>query len=674
MTYFGKAACLATVILVSQGVAVLALAEQVQTKSAEQEQAVRLKAELIEVRAVVTDRRGRHVGDLTKEDFELLENGRSQEIAFFSVERIESKSERAIEPSRAEAGRIRLVEPPARVIVLFVDTLHLSFSSLVRAREALRKFVKEQISESDLVAVVATGRTLGLVGEFTQNRHVLLYAIDRLTLWEQGLYTGKYTPYLAAMVDRGDRDALRLASQIVAAEEGVADLDYVRIKARVILSEAAWRRKATLSVLEAVAERMAEMPGQRMLVLISDGFTLMDIGGSFATDELNRAISRAVRSGVTIYSLYGRGLEPNQCYGQEELENGLNALASDTGGQAFFHTNDLNIALERVLDDNRTYYVLGYYPPEGRDTRFRRITVRVKNRPDYSVRVPKGYLPLAIKKEPAAKNPPQQLFQAIAAPLRVTTLGVAVSAEFLEREADDAQVSLFVHLDGNNLHYVEHNGRFRLEVEMVAVIYDNQGKPVRTLANNVNVLMRPGHLEQARQDIYHFAQRVALKPGLYSVRVGIREPSTERIGTAMAWVEVPDLKRRRLTLSGLFVAEWEPQGKLLLPGINSVLGQPIRRIRKGNGIVYYLMIYNASASPEDLKMQVEIFNGQDRLYGSEWMPVSRRMIGRNKRGIEVGERIVIENMQPGIYELRVAIEDPKSKQIAHRAMVFEAGL
>lgn len=675
VTYFGKAACLATVILVSQGVAVLALTEQVRTKWAEQEQAVRLKTELIEVRAVVTDRRGRHVGDLTKEDFELLENGRPQEIAFFSVERIESKSERAIEPSRAEADRIRLAEPPARVIVLFVDTLHLSFSSLVRARQALRKFLEEQIGESDLVAVVATGRTLGLVGEFTRNRHVLLYAIDRLTLWEQGAYASKYTPYLAARVVRGDQEALRLASGIVAAEEGVADPSYVRSKARVILSEAAWRRKATLSMLEAVAERMAEMPGQRILVLISDGFTLMDIGGWFATDELNRAISRAVRSGVTIYSLYGRGLEPNQCYGQEELENGLNALASDTGGQAFFHTNDLNMALEQVLEDNRIYYVLGYYPPEGRDARFRRITVRVKNRPDYSVRAPRGYLPLKpLKKEPAAKSPRQQLFQAIAAPLRVTTLGVAVSAEFLEREADDAQVLLYVHLDGNNLHYVEHNGRFRFEVEMVAVIYDNQGKPVRTLANNVNVLIRPGHLEQAKQDIYHFAQRVALKPGLYSVRVGIREPSTERIGTAVAWVEVPDLKRRRLTLSSLFVAEWEPQGKLLLPGVNSVLGQSIRRIRRGNSLVYYLMIYNASASPEDLKMQVEIFNGQDRIYGSEWMPVSRRMIGRNKRGIEVGERIVIENMQPGIYELRVTIEDPKSKQIAHRAMVFEVGL
>lgn len=674
VTYFSRGTCLFLVVLiwVSYGVAVPASTEAVQTKSAEQEQAVRLKAELIEVRAVVTDERGRIVGDLKKEDFELLENGRPQEIAFFSVERIESTSPRAIESGRAEADRLRPAAPPTRVIVLFVDTLHLSFPSLVRARQALRRFILEQTSESDLVAVVASGGGVGLVGNFTQNRRLLLYAIDRLTFWGQGLYSSKYTPYLAAMVDRGDRQALQLASGIVAAEERVADPEYVRNRARMILSEAAWRRKAALSTLEAVAEQMAEMPGQRMIVLISDGFTLMGPGGSPATEEINRAISRAVRSGVTIYSLSARGLEPDRSYGQEELENGLNALASDTGGLAFFNTNDLNMALQRVLDDTRIYYVLGYYPPANKETQFRRITVRVKGRPEYSVRVPKGYLPVATKKEPPPKSPRQRLFQAVAAPLPLAGLGVAASAGFLEGEDDNAQVSLLVHLDRNTLNAVRHNGRSRFEIEVVAVIYDNQGKPVKTLAYDVNILVRPERLEQAGQNIYHFVHRVALKPGLYQVRVGIREPSTERIGTATAWVEVPDLKRKRMTLSSLFLAEWESGRELLPPSeLNSVLGRSLRRVRKGNNLVYYLVIYNASAPPEDLKMQIEIFDGQDRIYQSEWMPVSQRMIGRNKKGLEVAEQMMLDKVPPGLYELRVTVEDPKSKQKIQRAVIFE---
>jgi len=86
------------------------------------------------------------------------------------------------------------------------------------------------------------------------------------------------------------------------------------------------------------------------------------------------------------------------------------------------------------------------------------------------------------------------LNRAIAMLPPVMSLGVSVSAEFLESEADDAHVSLFVHLDGNDLNYVEHNGRSRFEVEAVAVIYDDQGKPVKTLT--VSVLVRPGHLER----------------------------------------------------------------------------------------------------------------------------------------------------------------------------------
>jgi VWFA-related protein len=669
VTLFSKGGCLflAAAMSVSPKAMAWALTGAIHTKPVGHKQAVRLKAELIEVRVIVTDWQGQPVGDLKKEDFELLENGRPREIAFFSVERMESRSERAIEPGR---DRIRPAEIPARVIVLFVDTLHLSFSSLARARQALRTFIEEQVSERDFVALVATGGAFGLVGECASHRRVLLYAIERLTPWEQGIYTSGYTPYLAAMVDRGDRDALRLASRIVAAEEGIADPAYVRSKARMILNEAAWRRKATLSLLEAVAKQVAEMPGQRIIVLISDGFTLMDIGGRLATDELNRAIGRAVRSGVTIYSLQGRGLEPNHRYGQEELENGLNALARDTGGRAFFNTNDLNAALQQVLEDTRTYYVLGYYSDEDTDTRFRRITVRVKGRPEYRVRAPKGYLPVAAKKEPTARSPRQRLFQAIAAPLPVTSLGVAVSAEFLESEADDAQVSLFVHLDGTTLTDIVRNGRSLFEVEVVAVIYDHRGKPVTTMAHDVSVFIRPGHVEPAKHNIYHFAQRVALPPGLYHVRVGVREPSTDRMGTAMAWVEVPDLRRKQLTVSGLFLAEWEPEKGLQLPDI---MGHTIRRVRRGTDLVYYLMIYNASAPPEELKMRVEIFRGEDRIHESGWMPVSLRMIGRNKKGIEVAERIVWNEAPPGFYELRVTVSAPGSKQMAQRAVVFEVG-
>jgi VWFA-related protein len=641
------------------------LSKQAQTRSDEQSQTVRLKAELIEVRAVVTDRKGRPITNLNKEDFELLENGRRQSISFFSVELIKREGEGGIRSDRTQAVQAKLYEQPARTIALFVDTLHLSPTSLLTVKQSIRKFVMEQLEKGDLIAIVDSTATVNFIQQSALEKRGLLYAIDRLTPWGQ-VRNSNFTPYLAAMVERGDRDALHMARRIIEAEEAMPnpDLRYVRSRARTILHEAAWKRRITLSTLEGVAERMANMPGQKIIAYISDGFTLMDAFGS--TEEINRVTSRAVRSGVAIYSLYTKGLEPNPAFGQWEMENGLNALASDTGGRAFFNTNDLNRMLEMVLGENRVYYVLGYYPAEGKGDRFRQITVRVKNHPEYDVRAPKGYAPIRALKEKTAQTPRQQLFQAIAAPLPVSDLGITVSAGFLESKADAAQASIFVHLDGNRLNYIEHSGRYKIELDMVAVVYDAEGRPVRTVDNKIDMVIRPEGLEQAKLEGYHFVQRAKLKPGLYQVRVGVREPSTQRIGTAVAWVEVPDLKRGQLTLSDLFTCEQEMSAPEKFRWIQSA-----GRLKKADSLVYCATIYNAPAPPENLLMQVEIFKDQNQIYTSAWKTVSSCMIGSNENSIEIASQIVLKDMEPGVYELRVAIKDPRSKQAAQKSMMFE---
>jgi len=630
------------------------------------ERTVRLKADLLEVRVVVMDSRGRPVDSLKREDFELLENGRPREIVFFSVEGTES--ERRIGPMEAQAGGARPHAVPRRTIAVVVDTLHLSFSSLVRTKRALREFIEEHISPSDFVAIGPSDGTWG-VG-FTQDRQVLLRAVDRLVPWDGGLYASRYTPYLAARVVRGDREALRLAGQIVRMEEGVTDPVYVRSKARLILSEAAWRRRAALSLLDALLERMAKAWGQRVLIFISDGFTLMDSSGSPNAGELDRAISRAVRSGVTVYALCARGLEPDRSPGQEELENGLNALAHDTGGRAFFNTNDISAALREILDENRVFYVLGYYPSEEEASRFRRIAVRVKGHPEYTVRAPKGYGPLEARREQIAKTPRQRLFQAIATLFPLGDLRIAVSARVLN-EAEGAQLQLLVTLDGSTLNPVERDGRYRFELELAVVVYDEKGRPIRALAHDVEMTLRAGSVERARQDTYPFALRVALEPGFYHVRVGVREPSTERIGTAGSWVEVPDLKRKPLGMSSLSLTEWESQAGVPPPeAFTSAAQWSLVRISERSGLGCHLVIYNAPASLEDLVMRVEIYDHQRRVHQSEWEPIRRWVVGR-KRGIEVIKGIRTEDLPPGLYTLQVTVKDLRSRRQERQVAWFE---
>src|SRR5262249_57525466 len=120
--------------------------------------------------------------------------------------------------------------------------------------------------------------------------------------------------YIAGMVDHGDREALQVARAIYVAEEHASPNDpsitqMVQMKARQVLSEATYLRRATLITLREVVQRLGDLPGQRLLVMVSDGFTLFDSGGQ-DTSDLQSVTSRAVRSGAVIYSIDAKGLQP----------------------------------------------------------------------------------------------------------------------------------------------------------------------------------------------------------------------------------------------------------------------------------------------------------------------------------------------------------------------------
>src|SRR5262249_43716749 len=240
--------------------------------------------------------------------------------------------------------------------------------------------------------------------------------------------------------------------------------------------------RSALITLKEVVERLADLPGQRLIVTVSDGFTLLDTGGTPDTADLQSVTSRAVRSGVVIYSIDAKGLQPSGLFdaslgnvpddrriygyissGERDLEDGLNALAHDTGGEAFFNTNDTAGAMGKALEDNQVYYALAYYPAsEESEKKFRKITIKIKNHPEYKVRAQRGYLPIELAKkakEAAAETPQQRFTNAMLAPLPTTTIGVTAVADFIESPEDNAQATVAVFIDGKTLSFSEANGR-----------------------------------------------------------------------------------------------------------------------------------------------------------------------------------------------------------------------
>ncbi len=680
-----------------------------------QDQTIRVKTELINLRAVVVDKKGQPITDLKRDDFVLTENGKPQEVSFFSIVKIPGRGEtqrsegrEAATATDIPAGVPRESETPGRTVVLYVDTLHLSPQSLLFVKQSLRKFIDQRLTEQDLTAIVTSAGSLGVVEQFTRDRRVLRYAVDRLGARPYAR-NSLFSPYIAAMVDRGDREALQVAVAIYAAEEHIPPNDptiarMVQMRARQVLSESTYMRRASLITLREVVQRLSDLPGQRLLVMVSDGFTMLDTGGSRDTIDLQSVISRAVSSGVIIYSIDAKGLQPPALFdasigampndprissyvsaGERDLEDGLNALARDTGGDAFFNTNDIAGAMGRALDENRIYYALAYYPEgEESEKKFRKIAIKIKNHPEYQVRAQRGYLPsdLARKaREEEARTPQQRFVNAILAPLPATTIGVSATADFVEIPEDNSQVSLRVHIDGKTLTYREENGRHRFEAEIVTMIFNSDGKRVDLKSETINGNLAAARLEVAKQNGFTYLRRAQLKPGLYQVRVGVREPANERAGTAAAWVETQDLsKKNRLGLSSLFlndasvIATREPASNNSAgasPSLSKLI-QGIRYYRAGQPVVYFFRLYNSASDRAETgaEMLIEIMKDEKPAITVPWQPVTTRQIGKDAKGLIIGGQLAMDKIPAGIYELRVSVKSSKMKRPLQRSVAF----
>jgi len=372
-------------------------AAQDQQKKAEKDWVVELKTVLVELRAVVTDRQGHLVQGLKKEDFELREKGRLQDISSFAEQRVGplSISQRVTLANVAPGESPPPAVEPARSLLLFVDTVNMAGQNLLRVKQGLKKFIDEQITDQDAVMIVTSGGMEGIPARFTRERNLLRHYVDRIAVW--GSASNSYfTPSLAADVRRESPDAINLAITILESEEGLnrdmlspATLKQMAlVRAGDVLAQATFKRNSILGTFRAAAELMSKAPGQRVMFFFSDGFSLLNNRGNVESLDLQQATSRAVRSGVVVYSINSKGLEaplemdasrrgpsvsafdPSllgrlssyASASEKEAQDGMNAIAKDTGGDAFFRTNDVNWALKKSFEGNNIYYALAYYP------------------------------------------------------------------------------------------------------------------------------------------------------------------------------------------------------------------------------------------------------------------------------------------------------------------------
>lgn len=376
---------------------------------------------LVEVDAIFLDRNGKFVPGLKAENVTILENGKPQKIQqFFMVTKDLGLRPGSVASEFADQAQFG----SHRVFVLVFDEAHLATESLMRVKAGAERFVREMFSEGDAGGIFLAGGMYK--GRLTIDKAELLAGIRAVQPAFENRQ-GILAPFREWPRIPSEVDALRItegAREVTAAlgatacredlaacvsEGGAGNVEnLIQQKARLYVRQARMMTDRTVQNLEAVARGLARIPGRKTVVFMSEGFFVQD-----ARSTIETVAAQAARSGITIYSIDGRGLINSLGSNTDALsqmsarstafdtgEDGPNILTANTGGFMVRNIDDVSLAFGRIVRDTSTYYVIGYQPANSTmDGKYRKIEVKAKAA-GLSVRARKGYAALAL--------PPQQ--------------------------------------------------------------------------------------------------------------------------------------------------------------------------------------------------------------------------------------------------------------------------
>jgi len=636
----------------------------------------RAEVNYVEVDARVLDASGRFITGLTANDFQVLEDGKPQQVTVFSV--VNLPVERAPRPLFAS----RPIEPDVatnlaglngRVYLVVLDDLHTNVQRSSRVRAAARQFIERYVGANDLVAVVHTSGRTDAGQEFTTNQRLLLEAVDK--------FMGRKVR--SSTLNRIDQE--QRTRQTRQQGDRIDDLDD---------AERGYQARSTLDSMRKLAQYLGGISGRRKaLVLFSEGidYDITDpINNRDATTIMNATrdlLADATRANVSIYGVDPRGLgglseegievqafpddpslgiNPGSLWNEARLgQDSLRVLAAETGGFAVVSSNDFASAFQRIVDDNSSYYVLGYYPTnDRRDGRFRKIEVRVPGRPEAQVRARKGYVAargrVAETKPPGPNDPTIELSNAMGSPLPLSELPMAATAAVFKGPQPNGSVVVSTLIAGATLPLTEKDGAFRNHLEMAVVAVDQKGKSFSGGRSTLDLNMKADTVARVRALGFRVISQIDLPPGRYTMRIGAREANTRKAGSVSYDLEVPDFTDGKLVMSSLALtsaasaiaptARTKDPLQQLLPGPLS----SYREFPQNDELALFAEAYdNSGGQPHkvDISAQLRAEGGQSVFQTREERDSSE--LKGSAGGYGFAARIPLKDVAPGLYVLRV---------------------
>ena len=528
---------------------------------------LKLNSDLVLSNVVVVDKKtGKFVHGLTAKDFTILEDGKPQQISTFDFENVDQAAQlseatiNAKSPNGIFAAKNAVTTPADlhdhRLIVIFFDLTSMQPDDLTRAQDAARNYVEHQMRPADLVAVLSLDSSLTLDQDFTANRQLLLRAI--------GGYAGT----------QGSGYELGAASTTNQVEDTTSftpdETEYNDLNT-----------DRELFAIEDIAHALAYINEKKSLLYFSGGIRRDGIENQAS---LNAAVNTAVRANMSVYSVDTRGLQAISplgdattgslrgaaAYSGLATQNNFDSnfatqevmatLSADTGGKAFFDTNDFAPAFQRIQNDTSAYYEIGYFSTDTRrDGSYRRLTIKV-DRKDVKLEYRPGYYAPADFRHSDKEEREQELVDELDSDLPATDVEVYLQAMFFRANdsQDDVPVSLVV--PGSQIPFVKGGDKDKATLDIIGRIEDAAGHDVADVRDAVKLAVDQS--QQVERKNVEYTTNFTLPVGKYQVKFVVRENETGHMGSFEANLNVPDLDKAPLKMSSVVLASQSiPAGK-----------------------------------------------------------------------------------------------------------------
>lgn len=645
----------------------------------------------------VKDKKGNPIEGLTAKDFAVTEDGVRQTVKICEYQKLpETPAALPATPPAEENIKIynhlarTQIAPEAtgqikykdrRLLALYFDMYAMPPADQIRALSNAEKFVRTQMTSSDLLAILRyNGASVDVLQDFSDDRNHLLSILETMVVGEgQG----------------GAESADDDSSSDTGAAFGQDDSEF-----NIFTTD------RELSALQTAAESLGRLNEKKLLIYFASGLTLNGVDNQA---QLHATEDAAIRAGVEIWTVDARGLVANGPMGDatmgspggqamytggsanalssrfEKSQDTLYAVATDTGGKALLDNNDLSQGIVQAQRSLSDYYILGYYSQnQALDGKFRKVKVTLTSGLAANLDYQQGYFGDKVWGKFNAADKERQLEDALMQGDPWTDLTIAMEINYFKLNRAEYFVPVMVKIPGRELALAKKRGVEHTVIDFVGEIKDDfGGTTVTNIRDHRDIKLSDETAEQLARSPIEYYSGYTLLPGKYTIKVLARDDDTGRIGTFQTSFVIPNLNKetQRVPISSVVLAGQRVENKDAISNIASAKEQvkqdaadPLmqngaklvpsvtRVFSKGRSLYVFLQAYQgATTAPQPLIAYVSLYQGQSKVFESQPLQAAP-LPGAKPDATPINFKVDLNQLPPGKYDCQVTVLDPAGQK------------